>query len=314
MGRVNSTFKKVRSTLPQLDEASAQFRDEQLLQTIDPEAHATLTMTPSSGAIMGSPALPTLDDPPPWLPDERSLQVTENRYWTCAKCETNKVDRTSCNNCVAKMEQTQQDDAKNMEEQVCMVCQGCVRPPGHEGLCVDGQCTEIIPKAPRMFTAEQFIAATLKQEGDMPAEIPDGRNLSDAETSCTGCLSVDDEENSRPHHLPDQELLKDAAELIEGSIGLAVPASYKGRGIPLRLLTRDHEVAWEVKTRCGKRLRTKAIGGSNSREDLSDFENKKKLPSKERVKVTVAEDATELRSLVKSPEGELEIVRDSLGS
>jgi len=33
-------------------------------------------------------------------------------------------------------------------EAVCKVCAGCIRPPGHEGPCMDGQCNEIFPPPP----------------------------------------------------------------------------------------------------------------------------------------------------------------------
>merc|ERR1719401_1430428 len=32
--------------------------------------------------------------------------------------------------------------------QPCQVCVGCIRPPGHDGPCMDGQCNEIQPKPP----------------------------------------------------------------------------------------------------------------------------------------------------------------------
>jgi len=34
---------------------------------------------------------------------------------------------------------------EDLDAQSCQVCAGCIRPPGHDGMCMDGQCNEIEP-------------------------------------------------------------------------------------------------------------------------------------------------------------------------
>jgi chemotaxis protein histidine kinase CheA len=52
----------------------------------------------------------------------------------------------------------------SMDFQTCTVCVGCIRPPGHDGTCMDGQCNDIFPpsgdsaagNAPMVVVAEEL--------------------------------------------------------------------------------------------------------------------------------------------------------------
>merc|ERR1719379_1365282 len=54
----------------------------------------------------------------------------------------------------------------DLNAQTCEVCIGCIRPPGHEGLCMDGQCNDIhpTPKKDIDVTAEMARHKAIKEE------------------------------------------------------------------------------------------------------------------------------------------------------
>lgn len=90
-----------------------------------------------------------------------------------------------------------------------------------------------------------------------------------------------------------------AHTLLVSDIGATVrPSVRKGRGIPLRYLARNCEVAWEKKIDGGRRIRGKSIGDCKY-DDLSDFESARGLSKHEIALVTFVDDSDEMRLLVK---------------
>merc|ERR1712110_857676 len=94
----------------------------------------------------------------------------------------------------------------------------------------------------------------------------------------------------------ERQIARAAQSLLASDIGAAVdPSVRKGRGIPLRYLSQNSEVAWERKIQGGRRIRTRAIGDCGY-DDLSEFESCRKLSKDEKALITFV-DADQMRML-----------------
>jgi len=139
-------------------------------------------------------------------------------------------------------------------------------------------------------TASQKIAqdrqgSPCRSDGtETAAATEDAASTGDSMDSAVEDLS--DRHARSPHPVPAHVLAQDARQLVAGDIGARVSAqTYRSRGVPLGLLARTSEVAWEVKAPCGIRLRASLIGGRDDHQDLSEFESTQRIPRAERVLV-----------------------------
>lgn len=55
------------------------------------------------------------------------------------------IFNAACMKSVPSPTRSRAADKVMFPSQMCSICPGCIRPPGHEGPCMDGQCNEMVP-------------------------------------------------------------------------------------------------------------------------------------------------------------------------
>lgn len=66
----------------------------------------------------------------------------------------------------------------DFESQTCQICKACIRPPGHDGLCMDGQCNDILPEREDVVTADmgaEHAAKHLEVKGEIQRRLEQRR-------------------------------------------------------------------------------------------------------------------------------------------
>jgi len=189
---------------------------------------------------------------------------------------------------------------EEMKAQTCLLCPGCIRPPKHEGNCMDGQCNDIfLPESPK------------KESGiDGAAEAARHKEIKwEQQRKMEEMNRLEDEAQERKEARCKEEARRKAAQAAEAEARCQEEARIKAAQEAAAAEARKKVEEEEARRKAEQAARQKALAEGVARRKAADEEARRKAAEadeEQALRVKAAEEAQRQAAEEEAKEAELQ--------